>query len=338
MAIALSFSFSSCKKDHTTHTINIDYPAAYVVNGASNNISVIRLSDNTVTETISLNGATFPHHIYISPDKTKLAVAITGTDLSGGHGGHGGSVSGYKIQIINAVTGLIEKEIPLLKMAHNATFSPDGTELWLGQSDSLESTVLVFRVSDWQPTDTIEVGSFVSEVTFTSDGAMAMATCTGSDWVNMIYPDTKQIECATFTMGEDPIGAWPGTADYSYADNETSQSIAEIEIEADSTKSVINLGFMPGYVAYHTSTSELWVSDATNGRVVIFTNNAGTWTQMHTISTGANAHAIAFTTNESFAYVTNQDAGTVSVINTTTHTKVSDITVGQKPNGIVFKF
>ncbi len=338
LTTVLAFSFSSCKKDHNNHTVNIDYPAAYVVNGHSNNISVIRLSDNTVTETISLNGATFPHHIYISPDKTKLAVAITGTDLSGGHGGHGGSLSGYKIQIINTVTGIIEKEIPLPMMAHNATFSPDGTELWLGQSDSLESTVLVFRVSDWQATDTIPVGSFVSEVNFTSDGSMAMATCTGSDWVNMIYPDTKQIECATYTMGEDPIGTWPGTAEYSYADNETSQSIAEIEIEADSTKSVINLGFKPGYAAYKTSNNELWVSDATNGIVVIFTKSGGTWTQAQTVTTGANAHAIAFTANESLAYVTNQDAGTVSVINTATYTKVSDITVGQKPNGIAFKF
>ena len=92
-----AFTISSCKKhdmddmDHGGHTmLNINYPAAYIVNGTSNNISVIKLSDNTVTETINLNGATFPHHIYLNPAKTKLAVAITATDLSGGHAGHGG--------------------------------------------------------------------------------------------------------------------------------------------------------------------------------------------------------------------------------------------------------
>lgn len=87
-----AFTISSCKKhdmdemhpaEHTM--LNINYPASYIVNGSSNNISVIKLSDNTVSETISLNGATFPHHIYINPAKTKLAVAITATDLSGGH-------------------------------------------------------------------------------------------------------------------------------------------------------------------------------------------------------------------------------------------------------------
>lgn len=56
-----------------------------MVNGTANNISVIKLSDNTVTETIGLNDATYPHHIYLNPAKTKLAVAITKMDLSGGH-------------------------------------------------------------------------------------------------------------------------------------------------------------------------------------------------------------------------------------------------------------
>lgn len=336
-AFCLTLVISSCMKNHDMSMLNIDYPAAYVVNGTSNNISVIRLSDNTVTETISLNGATFPHHIYISPDKTKLAVAITGMDLSGGHGGHGSSVSGYKIQIINTVTGMIEKEIPLPKMAHNAIFSPDGTELWLGQSDSIESTVRVYRVSDWQLTDTIIVGSYLSEVTFIKGGGYAIATNTGSNSVHMIFPDSKNIQCETYTNGTSPVGTWQGTLDYSYADNEVSQTIAEIDLQGDSTKALINLGFTPGYAAYKTSNDELWVSDATNGRVVIFTNSAGTWTQMHTITTGANAHAITFNADESLAYVSNQDAGTVSVINTATHTKTKDITVGQKPNGIVLK-
>lgn len=146
----LAFTIFSCQNhdindtDHNEHTLlNINYPAAFVVNGASNNISVIKLSDNIVSETISLNGATFPHHIYINPSKTKLAVAITSTDLSGGHGGHGGATSGFKVQIIDAVTGMIDKEITLPKLPHNAIFNNAGTELWIGQSDSSQSQVLI---------------------------------------------------------------------------------------------------------------------------------------------------------------------------------------------------
>jgi YVTN family beta-propeller protein len=37
------------------------------------------------------------------------------------------------------------------------------------------------------------------------------------------------------------------------------------------------------------------------------------------------------------AYVTNQGANNVSVINAQTHTKIKDIPVGHKPNGAVIK-
>ena len=79
ISMVVMATFYSCKKhgmtNDMTHDVshamlNINYPAAYIVNGSSNNISVVKLSDNTVTETISLNGATFPHHIYMNPAKT----------------------------------------------------------------------------------------------------------------------------------------------------------------------------------------------------------------------------------------------------------------------------
>lgn len=50
-----------------------------------------------------------------------------------------------------------------------------------------------------------------------------------------------------------------------------------------------------------------------------------------------DAHAIAFTKDVTIAYVSNQGAARVSVINVATLTKLKDITVGQKPNGIVLK-
>ena len=93
-------------------------------------------------------------------------MAITSTDLSGGHGGHGGTLAGLKVQIIDAVTGMIDKEIALNKMPHNAIFNPSGTELWLGQSDSIQSQVLVYNTSDWSLKNTINVGAGLSEVTF----------------------------------------------------------------------------------------------------------------------------------------------------------------------------
>ncbi len=208
-AVAVILGISSCKMDHGNNhdmdILNINYSAAYIVNGSSNNISVIKLSDNTVTETIDLNGATYPHHIYLNSAKTKLAVAITSTDLSGGHSGHGGTLTGLKVQIIDAATGMIDKDIALNKMPHNAIFNPSGTELWIGQSDSVQSQVLVYKTSNWTLQNTINVGAGLSEVTFSSDGSMAFACNTDDGTVSLIDATSKMIH-TTLTVGQ--VSCW----------------------------------------------------------------------------------------------------------------------------------
>ena len=61
------------------------------------------------------------------------------------------------------------------------------------------------------------------------------------------------------------------------------------------------------------------------------------WMHGSSLNTGAGAHAIAFTTDGNTAYVTNQTANTVSVVNTSNHLVTKTINVGKKPNGIVIK-
>lgn len=343
VASIFSFTISSCTKHdehnigHDGHTLlNINYPAAYVVNGSSNNVSVIKLSDNTVSETIALNGATFPHHIYINPAKTKLAIAITATDLSGGHAGHAGAKAGLKVQIIDAVTGMIDKEIALSKMPHNAIFNTIGTELWIGQMDTIQSQVLVYNTSDWTLKNTINVGKGLSEVTFSNDGAMAFACNTMDGTVTLIDANTKMM-LTTLTVGADPVGAWSASNNKMYVDNEASQTISEISVSSMTVTSSINLGFKPGYVAYHTSSGELWVSDATNGKVVYYTLISGVWTIQGNMITGADAHAITFNSDGKKAFITNQGARSVSVIDVASHIVTQTIIVGTKPNGIVIK-
>ena len=346
---AFIFGISSCKKkehetmeDHNQHNptpsnpLNINYPAAYVVNGSANNISVIKLSDNTVSETISLNGSTFPHHIYLNPAKTKLAVAITSKDLSGGHAGHGGAVPGQKIQIIDVVTGNIDKEIGVAKLPHNATFNVAGDELWIPQGDSVQGTVLVYKTSDWSLLNTINVGKLPSEVTFANDGSKVYVANTKDGSISIINPNSKVV-IQTINVGMMPVGAWPASNGKMYADNEGSQTVSEIDVATNSITATINLGFKPGYVAFNSSNSELWVTDATNGKAVYYTLVGGTWTNQGNIATGSDAHAIAFSVDGSKAYITNQGANTVSIIDVLNHTVTQTINVGSKPNGIILK-
>lgn len=332
--LVLIAAFSSCKKDNKP--LNIDYPAAFVVNGESNNLSVINLTTDKVTETIDLNGATFPHHVYLNPDKTRIAVAITSTDLSGGHGGHGGSSKTYKVLVIDSKTGEIHHTLELPKLPHNAIFSPDGSELWVGQADATQSKVLVFNTSNFSEKASIVVGKGLSEVTFSADGMKVFAANTDDNTVSIINPANKSV-LSTIPVGNSPVGAWAGSNGKMYADNEASQTISEIDAVTSTITATINLGFKPGYVAYSDHHSELWVSDATNGKVIYYKLESGIWVKKGEIPTGSDAHAIAFTSDGKTAYVTNQGANTVSVVEMNSHMKMQDITAGKKPNGLVIK-
>lgn len=338
--ISVLLLFLSCNNHHDEPiaNLNITYPAAFVVNGGSGNVSVIRIQDNEVAGTINLNGATFPHHIYMNPAKTKIALAITGKDLSGGHGGHAEVIPGLKVQIIDAVSGQIEKEIPLDKVPHNAIFNNSGTELWIGQADSVKSKVLVYNTSGWILQNTIEVGKGVSEITFSEDGKMAFACNTDENSISVIDAASKTI-IKTIPAGGLPVGAWPGGSDRMLVDNEEGQSLTEILL-TDSVRAgkTIPLGFKPGYAAWNASLEELWVSDASNGRVVFYKKSEnGDWTENGGTSTAADAHAIVFSTDYKTAWVTNQGAGSVSVIDAMNHSLIKTISVGAKPNGIALK-
>jgi len=342
MMVVVITVFSCKKKDDMSMTLkNIDYPAAYVVNGESSSISVIKLSTNTVTDSIDLMGSggsmiMWPHHIYHhqTGGEHHMAIGVPGMDLSVGHTGGMPGMKGMVV-VMDAVTGVIKKNLELPVMNHNGVFSPDGSEIWTSQMD-MAGKVLVYDAATYALKNTITVGDEPAEVTFSADGSKAYV-CNGmSNNVTVINPSTKAV-ITTIPVESNPVGAWPSTIGKMFVDNEFGQSISVIDVASNVKLATILLTFKPGYAAFNSATNELWVSDATNGKVAYYADMGGnTWMKHGEFVTGADAHAIAF--NGNYGYVTNQGANTVSVINTTTHTKIKDIPVGKKPNGIVFKF
>lgn len=336
ISILIITAFSSCKKDKeettTTGSTDITYPAAFVVNGGSNSISVINLNTDAVSRIIPLDMAMFPHHVYINPTKTKISVAVPGMDLSGGHNVNTTGMTG-EFRVFDATTGSNIKTQSLPMMNHNAVFSPDGTEIWTSQMDSL-GTVLVYDASNYSLKNTIAVGMMPAEVTFSADGSMAFVANGMDNTVTAINPSTKLV-MNTIPVGMQPVGAWVGSDNKMYVDNEESQSITVIDVMTMIVSDSINLGFMPGMAAYNATMAELWVSDPDAGKVHYWTLSGTTWVYGGEFNTGAGAHAIAFKGMK--AYITNQMAGTVSVIDVMNHTKTKDITVGTKPNGIAIK-
>lgn len=334
--------FTSCNNndDNMDMTLNVDYPAAYIVNGEDATVSVVKLSTNEVTGTIELMGSgsdmiMWPHHI--SSHQNHLAIGVPGMDLSAGHSGLNTSGMDGKLLVIDAMNGSIVKNINLPLMNHNSIYSPNGNEIWVPQMD-MDGKVLVYNASTNALMNTITVGMMPAELTFSFDGTKAYVANGDDDNVTIIDTATKAV-LTTISVGDNPVGAWTGSNNKMYVDNEDGQSISVIDVATNSIDETISLGFMPGIASYNGSKNELWVSDPMNGKVHYWTWDAGMNMWMHgsSFNTGAGAHAIAFTNDGNTAYVTNQTANTVSVVNTTNHTITKTINVGRKPNGIVIK-
>ena len=318
--------------------------AVFVVNGGDGSISVIDAETNALAGTIQLEHADYPHHVYLSDDGKRLLVAVPGVDLSAGHGGddgghgghgdgHGGAEPGeHSILLLDSSDGATEVARALAEMNHNAIFSPDGMEVWTSQMSS-PGSVLVLDAATLETRATIPVGDAPAEVTFSPDGSHAFVANTGSDSVSVIDVGSKTV-VETIQVGDTPVGAWPGSDGVMYVDNEAGKSLTAIDATTRDVVRTHELGFTPAMAAV-TPAGELWVTATDTGKVVIY--SAADGTVQGEIATGAGAHAMAFSGDGQTAYVTNQLANTVSVIDVVGRSVIATIEVGAKPNGIVFR-
>jgi YVTN family beta-propeller protein len=311
--------------------------AAFVVNGGDNSISVIDAETNELAATIELEHVDYPHHIYLSDDDRRMLVAVPGMDLSEGHGGghgggHGAEAMESSILVLDSRDGATLRARKLETMNHNAIFSPDGQEVWTSQMTS-PGSVLVLDASTLETKATIAVGDEPAEVTFAPDGRYAFIANGGSDSVSVIDASSKMV-VSTIDVGETPVGAWPGSDGVMYVDNEAGKSLTAIDASTLAVVRTYDLGFTPAMAAVSPA-GELWVTDTDGGKVVIYA--AAEDTAQGEIATGAGAHAIAFSADGQTAYVTNQHADTVSIIDVASRAVVDTIEVGSKPNGMVFR-
>jgi YVTN family beta-propeller protein len=88
-------------------------------------------------------------------------------------------------------------------------------------------------------------------------------------------------------------------------------------------------------MAAHGPDDVVLVSDADGGKIVRF--SATTNEELGELTTDAGAHGIAFSDDGKAAYVSNQGANNVSIVDVGTVTLQSSIAVGSKPNGMAWR-
>ncbi|CAH0995342.1 hypothetical protein EMA8858_01463 [Emticicia aquatica] len=331
--------FSSCKEKKIikTEPIEIDYPKAYIVNGGSNDISIINLNELSVNKIIQLTDVgRFPHHISISPDGKKLAVAIPEYDFILGHAAlHNATDKKGGISIIDAQTGSTLLKIALPNVNFNAAFSPDGKEIWSATSTH-SGEMYVFDTQTGILKNKIALGADPSEVVFSKDGLNSYVALGESSFVYVINAVSKEI-VNTIKVDQFPTNVWAGNDGKIYVENKIAKSINIIDTKAFLATEYIDVNFLPGKVVYNQLMNELWICQANENFVAYFERKNNVWSLKGNIETGNDAHSISFSKDEKKAFIVNQKANSVSVIDVLNHSKIKDIIVGSQPNGIVLK-
>ncbi len=328
------FFLLSCEKEENSSSKIIDFPAAYVVN-ADNSISVIRLSSLEVDTTFMIPSAgnSFAHHIYKSPDNKQLVVALPSVDLSNGHDQlHSLQASGG-IAILDAATGRLVARTTTAAVNHNAVFSPDGSEIWTALMSHDLPKVLVYNAADLRLVAEIQVGTDASEVIFSSDGKTAYVAAQESSFVYAMDVQTKQV-VKQIKVDFFPTNVWPGI-DRVFVENKNRPSINIINTQTNVTFDAIDLDFKPGFTVFHSPSATLWICDAAKARINLFQSSQDAWQKIGHYNAGEDTHAIAFSEKLNLAFVVNQRANTVSVIDINSGKVMKNISVGIKPNGIV---
>jgi YVTN family beta-propeller protein len=309
----------------------VDGPALYVVNGGDNSISVLDPAGRSLG-TIALKNVSFPHHVYLSPDKKKLAVGVPSADLSGGHAHHAGHAGAGAVLVLDADTGATLASRRFEAPTHNAVFSADGREVWTAlMRDAGE--VLVLDAGTLEVKQRIAAGAQPAEVTFSADGKIAFVANGGSANVTVIDASTKAV-LKTIAVDANPVGAWAGVDGAMYVDCETAKTIKAIDVKTLSVVRTYDLKFTPGMAAT-PSKSDLWITDADAGKVIF--NETAQDNRTGDLATGSGAHAIAFSADGKTAYVTNQSAGSVTVIDVASKRATVTVPVGSRPNGLAYR-
>jgi YVTN family beta-propeller protein len=281
---------------------------------------------------IALENSRYPHHVYLSTDKAQLLVAVPGVDYSDGHThGHGDTAISGAVMVLDATTGRVIAARRIGVPNHNANMPASRREIWTAASETA-GAVLVLDPSSLDTIQRIDVGKTPAEVTFSADGLLAFVANTGSASVSVVDVASRQV-VKTIGVGASPVGAW-GSGQRLYVDNEQDATLSMIDAKMLANVRTNVLGFVPAMIAVAPD-GTVWIADPNNARVVLYDREADR--KVGEVATGAGAHGVTFGRDGRMAYITNQVADTVTVVDVATLRVMKELRVGSKPNGLVFR-
>ncbi len=286
---------------------------AYVANLNSNNVSVIDIATNTVTNTISVGDK--PRSVAITPDGA--AAYVTNRESN-------------SVSVIDVATSTVSATVAVGAYPNNVAITPDGTAAYV--TNRASNSVSVIDVATNTVISTITVGNVPNRVAITPDGATAYVTNQGSDNVSVIDVATNTVT-TTIAVGNAPscVAITPDGATVYVANRNGPQSIWMIDVATNTvTPPEISLsGIIPLDIVFSPDGTSLYVTSP-------FSNTLAVDVATNTVTTSGltNSLFLAFTPDGATAYLLGNNS--VLVVDVATNTHITNLFVGSSPSSIAF--
>lgn len=326
---------TSCQHKVVSPTsISIDYPVAYIINGGENSVSLLNINTLKIENTYFIPEFQdrYAHHIYLSSNKDKLAIAMPAYDFSGGHSGlHNVSALGG-IAVLDAKTLELIQKIPVSFANHNAVFAENDQEIWT-TTHSHSGELVVFSAQDGSEMHRQPLGPDPSEIIITPN-QYALAAVGESSFVGAVSTKTKA-EAKFIKVDLFPTNVWPGNDTLAIVENKNKKSINFIDIRTLKGIDAIDTPFIPGFSCFIHN--ELWIVEPNTKNVHIYQKRKELWQEVALLEAGEDAHSIGFVPEKNLVIIVNQKEASISLFEANTRRKIKTLPVGLKPNGIAIR-
>jgi YVTN family beta-propeller protein len=311
-------------KAPTGVAVSPDGKKVYVTNNGDRTVSIINTATKAVVSTVSVGKG--PKEIAITPDGTKVYVANS----------ESGSIS-----VIDTATNSVISTINVEGAPSGIAVNPAGTQAYVTNNDKYFSTVSVIDISTNKVTTTIPVGPNPAGVAVTPDGTKLYVVINLCNTVSVIDTATNTVT-ATMLVGKSPcasgqfIGSVPVHPAYPSADfstNITSDYVflsEPVQFKALSENaSKWKWDFGDGSSSTKQNPTHAYSAAGVYTVSLTASNSNGTASKLITVSAVQKG-----VLSPSFAFITNINSNTVSVINTENNNLTATVPVGINPAGV----
>lgn len=310
--------------------INSERNEVYVVNTGSNSVSVIDAEKKAVVATIPVRQR--PYFISVSADGTRAYVANSGSN---------------NVSVIDVDQRREIAEIGVGEAPGEATISPDGRTLVVSNRGSGSVSIV--------DTKTEKVRSVWSgcpgatDIAILPDSSKAFIACSGGHQVMALSLATSPTAkpgvpsqahgdalLALLDVGKTPVDlALKPDGGEIFAVNYDSGSISEIDTSTNEVGAAYLVGTHPVRGVASADNSTLYVSDFDADSLGVFSIVDADL--VGTARSGDGPDAMAFSSAGHLLLVADARSGDVAVIRTLTHSLLTTLPAGSKPNDIAVK-